>query len=106
MSNFRQWLEELSLDQYADAFEENDIGVALIPSLDHDVLKDIGVSIAGHRLKILNAAKHLSDASSPPAREAAQKTSPGRYFSRKQYRMAIILTGSQSNLRSSPGADL
>jgi class 3 adenylate cyclase/tetratricopeptide (TPR) repeat protein len=84
MSNIRQWLEELILDQYADAFEENDIGVALIPSLDHDVLKDIGVSIAGHRLKILNAAKHQSDTFSQPAREAVQETSPGRIQEKSQ----------------------
>lgn len=60
MSDIRQWLDEIGLTQYADAFEENEIGMALISSLDHDVLKDIGVSIAGHRLKILNVAKQFS----------------------------------------------
>ena len=49
MSEIRQWLEELGLVQYADAFAENEIGMDLLHSLDHEVLKDLGVNVGGDR---------------------------------------------------------
>ena len=54
-----EWLENLGLGQYATAFEENAIDWELLPELDQETLKDIGVSIAGHRLRILKAASAL-----------------------------------------------
>ena len=46
-SSIRQWLEALGLSQYADVFEANDIDVSLLPDLNNQVLKDIGVASAG-----------------------------------------------------------
>lgn len=57
MSTVRSWLEGLGLGQYADAFEENEIGQDLLSELDHDFLKDLGVAVGGHRLKILRAVR-------------------------------------------------
>lgn len=51
-----QWLDQLGLQQYAEAFEENAIGVEHLPDLNHEILKDIGVRAAGHRITILKAA--------------------------------------------------
>ncbi len=51
-----QWLERLGLGQYAEAFQENAIGLEHLPDLDHDILKEIGVRPAGHRMTILKAA--------------------------------------------------
>ncbi len=34
MSDIRQWLEELGLSQYADAFEENRIDLGMLSDLD------------------------------------------------------------------------
>ena len=75
MSDLRQWLDALDLGQYAEAFEENAIDADVVGELDHDVLKEIGVAAAGHRLRILKAARALAadaeDAASPasdPAR--------------------------------------
>jgi hypothetical protein len=51
MSAVRNWLEEIGLAQYADAFEANDIDTDLLTQIDDQVLKDIGVSSAGHRLR-------------------------------------------------------
>jgi hypothetical protein len=45
--------------QYAEAFEANDIEVDLLGQLDDQVLKDIGVSSAGHGLRIRNAIAKL-----------------------------------------------
>lgn len=41
MSSIRQWLESLELGDYASAFEAGDIDWALLPDLDHDLLKDL-----------------------------------------------------------------
>jgi class 3 adenylate cyclase len=60
MSEMREWLEAIGLPQYAEAFEANDIEVDLLRQLDDQVLKDIGVSSAGHRLRIRNAITKLS----------------------------------------------
>jgi class 3 adenylate cyclase/predicted ATPase len=59
MSEVRNWLGGIGLAQYADAFEVNDIEFDLLGQLDDQMLKDIGVSSAGHRLRIRNAIAKL-----------------------------------------------
>ena len=56
MSDIRQWLEELGLGQYADAFEANEVRLEHVPDLTHDVLKELGVAVIGHRMTMLKAA--------------------------------------------------
>src|SRR6516165_8999808 len=63
MSAVRNWLEEIGLAQYADAFEANDIDTDLLTQIDDQVLKDIGVSSAGHRLRLRNAIAKLAPTS-------------------------------------------
>jgi class 3 adenylate cyclase len=62
MSEVREWLHALGLGQYADSFKVNDIEIDLLGQLDDQMLKDIGVASAGHRLRIRNAAAKLSPA--------------------------------------------
>ena len=52
MRAVRDWLDLIGLGQYADAFEANDIDTDLLAQIDDQLLKDIGVSSAGHRLRI------------------------------------------------------
>ena len=59
MSEVRKWLEAIDLAQYADAFDANDLDIDLLGQVDDQVLKDIGVSSAGHRLRIRNAIAKL-----------------------------------------------
>jgi class 3 adenylate cyclase len=59
MSEVRSWLEAIGLAQYADAFEANEIDMDLLGQVDDQILKDIGVSAAGHRLRIRNAIAKL-----------------------------------------------
>ena len=59
MSEIRKWLEAIGLGQYADAFETNDIDMDLLAQVDDQLLKDIGISSAGHRLRIRNAITKL-----------------------------------------------
>jgi len=53
------WLEQIGLGQYRDLFAKNDIDWELLPELDQETLKDIGVASAGHRLRIIKAARAL-----------------------------------------------
>jgi hypothetical protein len=62
MSEIRKWLEEIGVGQYADAFEANEIGMDLLGQVDDQMLKDIGISIGGHRLRIRNAIAKLTAA--------------------------------------------
>jgi len=60
--SIRQWLEHLGLTQYADAFLSNHIDVELLPQITDQVLKDIGVASAGHRMRMLNSITKLPSA--------------------------------------------
>ena len=55
--SIRGWLEGIGFPQYAAAFEAQEIDVDLLGELDHETLKELGVAVLGHRLKILRAAK-------------------------------------------------
>ena len=66
MSEIRKWLEAIGLGQYADTFEANDIDMDLLKQVDDQMLKDIGIASAGHRLRIRNAIAKLT---APPAAE-------------------------------------
>jgi len=63
MSDIAQWLGSIGLQQYAEIFAANHIELEIVPELDHDTLKEIGISSAGHRLKLLKAAQRLDTAS-------------------------------------------
>jgi SAM domain (Sterile alpha motif) len=60
VSTIGDWLASLGLSQYAQAFESNDIGMDLVSEVNDQTLKDLGVSSAGHRLRILRAITRLS----------------------------------------------
>lgn len=68
--NIRDWLKNLGLETYVDAFVENDIDFAVLPELTGDDLREIGVLSIGHRRKILAAAERLDEDVPAPAREA------------------------------------
>ena len=59
MTSLGEWLESLGLAQYAEAFREHAIGWDVLSQLDHNLLKDIGVSAVGDRLRILRAVEAL-----------------------------------------------
>jgi class 3 adenylate cyclase/predicted ATPase len=65
------WLRELGLERYEQAFRENEIAAEILPKLTADDLKDIGVTIVGHRRKFLEAIAALSKPAS------AQHAGPG-----------------------------
>ena len=65
MSAIRDWLKTIGLEQYSDAFEANDIDLDLLGQVDDQMMKDIGVASAGHRLRIRNAITKLSPKVTP-----------------------------------------
>jgi class 3 adenylate cyclase len=62
MSEIRKWLETIGLGQYADAFEANDIDMDLLGQIDDQALRDLGMTSAGHRLRIRNGIAKLATA--------------------------------------------
>ena len=53
------WLRALGLEQYEAAFRENDVDTELLPNLTADDLKDLGVTLVGHRRQLLEAIAAL-----------------------------------------------
>jgi class 3 adenylate cyclase len=70
MPDVREWLKALGLGQYSEAFEENDISWELLPELDHELLKEIGIGSIGHRISLLKAIQTtLNETPSSPGEE-------------------------------------
>ena len=63
------WLRGLGLQQYEQAFYDNAIESAILFELTADDLKDLGVTLVGHRRKLLAAIAALrsEDSSRHPA---------------------------------------
>jgi class 3 adenylate cyclase/predicted ATPase len=53
------WLRSLGLGRYEAAFRDNEIDETVLPNLTAEDLKDVGVSIVGHRRKLLDAIAAL-----------------------------------------------
>jgi class 3 adenylate cyclase/predicted ATPase len=49
------WLRGLGLEQYEAAFRTNEIDASMLPHLTADDLKDLGVTLVGHRRRLLDA---------------------------------------------------
>lgn len=84
MADVTQWLADLGLAQYRDAFDEHAIDGDILKKLDNDDLKEIGVKALGHRKRLLEAITALSasnEADSPPVLVEAQ---PARDAERRQ----------------------
>jgi class 3 adenylate cyclase len=53
------WLRRLGLEQYEQAFRENAVEPDLLPKLTSEDLKELGVTLVGHRRKLLDAIAAL-----------------------------------------------
>ena len=60
------WLRRLGLEQYEAAFRENEIDDTVLPTLTAEDLEDLGVTIVGHRRKLLNAIAALPAEATAP----------------------------------------
>ena len=69
------WLHGLGLQQYEETFRDNAVDAAVLPELTAEDLKDLGVSLVGHRRKLLAAIAALqSDVSAPASAPAPLRT--------------------------------
>jgi class 3 adenylate cyclase/predicted ATPase len=64
------WLRKLGLEQYEPAFRANEIDERVLPSLTAEDLKDLGVSLVGHRRRLLDAITAFGT-KAPPSPVAA-----------------------------------
>src|SRR3954452_1436987 len=93
------WLRGLGLERYEQAFRDNEIDAAVLPRLTADDLKDIGVTVVGHRRRLLDeiAALRGAEASSAPRSEspAHARTAGPSHAERRQLTVAFVdLVGS------------
>jgi len=70
----RDFLRKLDLAQYEPAFSDNLIDSRVLPKLTADHLKDLGVTIVGHRRLMLEAIAELRAVGD---RVAAERIPPG-----------------------------
>jgi class 3 adenylate cyclase len=71
------WLRSLGFGKFEAAFRENDIDETVLPGLNHETLKDLGVVSVGHRVKLLEAiAAQRTDASAKTASMVAATAPP------------------------------
>jgi predicted ATPase/class 3 adenylate cyclase len=75
------WLRDLGLERYEEAFQENEIDAKILPRLTADDLKDIGVTIVGHRRKLLEAIAALAE---PAVAAQAQPSTPAETARRER----------------------
>ena len=61
------WLRKLGLEQYEPAFRENEIDERVLPSLTAEDLRDLGVTLVGHRRRLLDAIAALGTTAPPAA---------------------------------------
>src|SRR6202035_2653473 len=77
------WLRKLGLEQYAPAFRDNAIDSKVLPRLTAEDLKDLGVTLIGHRRRLLDAIAALSDEApaavvEPTSRDASESVDAER----------------------------
>ena len=56
------WLRGLGLERYDQAFRDNEIDEKVLPGLTAEDLKDLGVTLVGHRRRLLDAIAALGAA--------------------------------------------
>src|SRR4051812_43269007 len=71
------WLRGLGLERYEQAFRDNEIDAAVLPRVTAEDLKDLGVTLVGHRRRLLDAIDALrADSGPPPPRSADANATP------------------------------
>jgi class 3 adenylate cyclase len=81
------WLRRLGLGQYEVAFREKEVDGEVLRNLTADDLEDLGVTLVGHRRKILAAIGKLSGSSHAPDNE----TKPSSVASSAERRQLTVM---------------
>jgi class 3 adenylate cyclase len=75
------WLRTLGLEQYEAPFRENAVDADLLPTLTADDLKDLGVTLVGHRRRLLEAIAVLRSEGAPTNNPVRLAPSPAETLS-------------------------
>ena len=76
VADVAEWLTGLGLSRYADAFVENEVTPDILSRLTTEDLRDLGITLVGHRRKLLDAIAELkAGAPDQPARADPLSTS-------------------------------
>jgi len=73
-----EWLRALGLEQYERAFRENEIDERVLPSMTGEDLRDLGVTLVGHRRRLLDAIAALRAGTPVAAVTAASGDAPAQ----------------------------
>lgn len=76
MQTVGQWLDQLGLAQYAETFAAQEIDASLLPELTDADLQSLGVSLLGHRKRLLKAIGELKPGVAIPAATPAPPAVP------------------------------
>ena len=74
MSDLRDWLRGNKFEQYADAFEANDIDLDILPELTEGDLDKLGVSLGNRRRLMKAIAERALDAAESTAKPAPESS--------------------------------
>src|SRR5271170_560562 len=83
MQQISDWLEKLSMAEYAQRFAESDIDTSVLRDLTDQDLKELGVSL-GHRRKMLRAIAELSGVAPTSPQSALAEPKPQDTAERRQ----------------------
>jgi class 3 adenylate cyclase len=70
------WLRNLGLENYAQAFQAHDINAEVLPRLTADDLTALGITLVGHRRRLLDAIAALDQGRTPAAERIAEAARP------------------------------
>ena len=76
MQQITDWLQKLGLGQYAQRFAENEVNFAILPDLTDQDLKDIGVTLLGHRRQLLRAITKLKNGETGTPKPSTEDIAP------------------------------
>jgi class 3 adenylate cyclase len=85
------WLRKLGLEQYEPAFRANEIDANLLPSLTAEDLKDLGVSLVGHRRRLLDAIAALGTPPGGPLPNPPPPAGEGRVGADAERRQLTVM---------------
>jgi len=72
------WLRNQGLEQYASAFRDNGVDMRVLPKLTAEDLKNLGVTMVGHRRVLLEAIAGLHEPAAPSIKAERPSTTPDR----------------------------
>ena len=74
--DLKDWLSALGLSDYAQAFMDNKIDLAILPELTGEDLREIGVTAVGDRRRLLRAIAELDEPETVTAYQPAAEPEP------------------------------